>query len=159
MPDFDTYIDRANYYRGRIINAFAFLEMTMSVIITESFAIDKELGNQMYHTLLERMSFENKRASFQSIVYGQDVENRKKYAEIFKELSALNELRNQFAHFPMLPIISEDDKTTGIILVKFKDSPTTIRFTLDELEAIIKRIGNIDFTLDQLFKKEPFQLH
>lgn len=153
MPNFDTYIDRANYYRGRIINSFTFLEVTMSVIIAESFTTDKDLGNQMYHTLLERMPFENKRASFQLVVCSQDVENRKKYAEVFKELTALNELRNQFAHYPMLPIIPEDDKITGIILVKFKDSPNTIRFTLDELETIIKRIENIDFKLDQLFKR------
>jgi hypothetical protein len=158
MPNFDTYIDSANYYRGRIINAFAFLEVTMSIIITESFTIDKDLGNQMYHTLLERMTFENKRASFQSIVYSRDLENRKKYAMIFKELSELNELRNQFAHYPMVPIIQEGDNTTGIVLIKFKDSPNTIRFTLEELETIIKRIEKIDFTLDQLFKKESFKL-
>lgn len=98
MDEPEDYVARRNYYRGRIINQFCFLEMNMSVIITESFTTDRELGNHMYRTLLERMTFENKRASFQSIIYSQDEGNLKKYSAIFKELSALNDLRNQFAH-------------------------------------------------------------
>lgn len=86
MINFENYIDRVNYYRGKIINQFTLLEMTMSVIITESFKSDKNLGNQMYHTLLERVSFENKRASFQSIVYNQDAGNRKKHGKFLKNL-------------------------------------------------------------------------
>ncbi|MCW3119048.1 MAG: hypothetical protein JWM28_3130 [Chitinophagaceae bacterium] len=157
MINLENYINRANYYRGKIINQFAFLEMTMSVIITESFTTDKNSGNQMYHTLLERMTFENKRASFQSIVYNQAEGNRKKHGEIFKELSALNDLRNQFAHYPMIPIVDEKDEITGIALAKFRHKPNAIHFTLDELESIIKRIEHLDFKLDQIFKKDKFQ--
>lgn len=130
--------------------------MSMSAIITESFTSERELGNQMYHTLLERMTFENKRASFQSIVYSLEEGNRTKYSAIFKELSALNNLRNQFAHYPMVPLIRENDTETAITLAKFRDKPNVIRFTLNEMENIIERIVKIDYKLDQAFKREKF---
>jgi hypothetical protein len=81
-----------------------FLEMTMSMIITESFISDPGLGNLMYHTLLERMTFENKRANF-------------------------NDLRNQFAHYPLSPTIADWDQETGKGLTKFRDTPNSIRFS------------------------------
>lgn len=148
----ENYIDRAHYYRGKIISQFCFLEMTMSMIITESFISDRELGNQMYHTLLERMTFENKRASFQIIIYGQAPENKLKYKHIFKELSELNDLRNQFAHYPLIPMIADWDDETGIGLAKFRDKPNAIRFKVDELENILARINKIDYVLNQAFR-------
>lgn len=148
----EKYIDRAHYYRGKIISQFCFLEMTMSMIITESFIADRELGNLMYHTLLERMTFENKRASFQAIIYGRAAENKTKYKHIFKELSELNELRNQFAHYPLIPTIADWDKETGMGLAKFGDKPNAIRFKVDELEHILARINKMDYMLNQAFK-------
>lgn len=148
----ESYIDRAHYYRGKIISQFCFLEMTMSIIITESFTSNRELGNQMYHTMLERMSFENKRASFQSIIYERAVKNKKKYKPIFKELTELNELRNQFAHYPLIPMIADWVKETGIGLVKFRDKPNVIRFKVEELEDILARINKMDFTLNEAFR-------
>jgi len=147
----EKYIERAHYYRGKIISQFCFLEMTMSMIITESFISDRELGNQMYHTLLERMTFENKRASFQVIIYGRATENRIKYKHIFKELSELNDLRNQFAHYPLIPTIADWDQETGMGLAKFRDKPNAIRFKVDELEHILARINKMDFMLNQAF--------
>lgn len=148
----EKYIDRAHYYRGKIISQFCFLEMTMSMIITESFTSDRELGNQMYHTLLERMTFENKRASFQVIIYGRAIENKTKYKHIFKELSELNEFRNQFAHYPLIPTIADWDDETGIGLAKFRDKPNAIRFKIDELEDILARIIRLDYLLNQAFR-------
>jgi hypothetical protein len=146
------YIDQAHYYRGKIISQFCFLEMTMSMIITESFVSDRELGNQMYHTLLERMTFENKRASFQFIIYGRASGNKTKYKHIFKELSELNNLRNQFAHYPLIPTIADWDMETGIGLAKFRDKPNAIRFRVDELENILARINKMDYMLNQNFR-------
>lgn len=146
------YIDRAHYYRGKIISQFCFLEMTMSMIITESFTSDRELANQMYHTLLERMTFENKRASFQAIIYGRAVENRTKYKLIFKELIELNELRNQFAHYPLIPAIADWDQETGMGLAKFRDKPNAIRFKVDELEYILARINKLEYMLNEAFR-------
>lgn len=151
------YIDRAHYYRGSIISQFCFLEMTMSVIITESFTSNRELGNLMYHTLLERMTFESKRASFQTIIYGLAKENRIKYKDIFKELTALNDLRNQFAHYPLIPMIADWDKETGMGLAKFRDNPHPIRFKLDELENILQRINKMEFILRQTFQRDEVQ--
>lgn len=148
----EKYVDRAHYYRGKIISQFCFLEMTMSMIITESFIEDRKLANEMYHTLLERMSFENKRASFQAIIYERAAENKTKYRHIFKELSELNELRNQFAHYPLIPAIADWDKETGIGLAKFRDKPNPIRFKIDELEKILERINKTDYMLNKAFR-------
>ena len=148
----ESYIDRAHYYRGKIISEFCFLEMTMSMIITESFIADRQLGNQMYHSLLERMPFENKRASLQAILYGRAAENKTKYKLIFKELSELNELRNQFAHYPLIPVIADWDKETGMGLAKFRDQPNAIRFNVEQLENIVARINKLDFMLNQAFR-------
>lgn len=148
----EKYIDRAHYYRGKIISQFCFLEMTMSMIITESFVSDRKLGNQMYHTLLERMTFESKRASFQVIIYGRSSENKTKYKHIFKELSELNDLRNQFAHYPLIPTIADWDQETGMALAKFRDNPNAIRFKVYELEYILDRICKVDYMLNQAFR-------
>lgn len=149
----EKYIDRAHYFRGKIISQFCFLEMTMSMIITESFTSDRELGNLMYHTLLERMTFENKRASFQIIIYGRAAENKTKYKHIFKELSELNDLRNQFAHYPLIPMIADWDNETGMGLAKFRDKPNATRFKVDELEQILVRINQMDYMLNQAFRR------
>ncbi|MEJ5996237.1 hypothetical protein WG904_17540 [Pedobacter sp. Du54] len=148
----ENYIDRAHFYRGKIISQFCFLEMTMSMIMTESFISDRELGNQMYQTMLERMTFENKRASFQAIIYSRAPENKIKYKHIFRELSELNELRNQFAHYPLIPTIADWDNETGIGLAKFRDKPNAIKFKVDELDDILARINKIDYLLNREFR-------
>jgi len=142
------YEERTYSIRGKIIAHFAMFEKNIEALLAAEFSTDGADRQKMQNIVFDRMTFESKRTSLKAILLNRAVEegfepSRKKghpYKKLIEELTYLNAIRNQFAHYPTLQATSKLEYSYAIGLVEYRDSPNFKWFTHEEIEEVVSRI-------------------
>lgn len=164
LKDFDPDCFEANYeertypVRGKIIAHFAMFEKNIEALLAAEFSTNVTDRQKMQNIVFDRMTFESKRTSVKTILLNRAIEegfepSKKKghpFKKLIDELTYLNSVRNQFAHFPTIQATNKLEYSYAIGLMEYRDSPNFKWFTVEEIESIINRI--------QLAKKEILKL-
>lgn len=147
--DQDLYIVNAHTLRGRFIDYFSILEKTIEEFISEYFTNDYNRGIELSDIILDRLTFDAKRASMRSIVRvmmnegkfqklkGKPIPND----EYFSELKALSDHRNKFAHYPLAFPFKQGEFGNVIGLDEFRDYIKTEWYNQQRYDSIISKIG------------------
>jgi hypothetical protein len=172
MTDIKDDIAIGHYYRGYILDAFIQLEMAINQYIVTYFLNDDKKSFELTFTILDRMSFRDKKDSFKSILDKLGMKNQfittKKETNpinaLLNEIQLLGEIRNQFAHYYLIAVLPFDDFSESgkvITLAKFKDRFEVKSYSEKELKDLIIRINKAEEKVNDLRKKiplpEPFQ--
>lgn len=164
LKDFDAdcyepnYEERTYPVRGKIIAHFAVFEKNVEALLAAEFSTAVADRQKMQNIVFDRMNFESKRTSIKTILLKRAIEegfepSKKKghpYKKLMEELTYLNSIRNQFAHYPTIQATNKLEYSYAIGLMEYRDSPNFKWFTVEEIEIIINRI--------QLAKKEILKL-
>ena len=147
--DLEDYISNSHHYRGWIINEFSKLEKEIELFIMDDLEILMICGFEFQTIILDRMTFEAKRASLKKLLEEKSKKNGFKktsknsypHKRLLEELVALNEIRNNFAHFPLNETFLNDEYLyNAICLIKYRDDYRTVNYTHSQIETIITRI-------------------
>jgi len=147
--DLEDYIANSHHYRGWIINEFSKLEKEIELFIMDDLEILLICGFEFQTIILDRMTFESKRASLKKLLeekskkkgFKKTNKNSYPHKSLLDELVALNEIRNNFAHFPLKELfLNHDYLYNAICLIKYRDDYQTINYKDNEIELIIERI-------------------
>ncbi len=154
----------SHHYRGIIINEFAMLEKAIEGFILKYLNVLELCGYDMQIIILDRLTFEAKRASLKKLLDDQaradgfipTNKNKSPYKDFMNELVSLNEQRNIFAHYPM-EISKHIDASVlddyVICLQKYRDGYESIRYTQEEIDKILTRIRNAVIELESILSK------
>lgn len=167
LKDFDpdcfepNYEERTYPIRGKIIAHFAMFEKNIEALLAAEFSADGTDRQKMQNIVFDRMTFESKRTSLKTILLNRAIEegfepSRKKghpYKKLIDELTYLNAIRNQFAHYPTLQATNKQEYSYAIGLVEYRDSPNFKWFTQEEIEEIVGRIQSAKKEILQLTKR------
>lgn len=168
IEDFDpdcfdpNYEERAYSVRGKIIAHFAMFEKNIEALLAAEFSADGADRQKMQNIVFDRMTFESKRTSVKTVLLNRALEegfepSKKKghpYKKLMDELTYLNSVRNQFAHFPTIQATNKLEYGYAIGLVEFRDSPNVRWFTFEEIDTIIDRIKSAKTEILHLTKKK-----
>ena len=153
-PPSDNRLINAHYYIGVILNSFVLLENEISYAISEYFLGDSDKVWRLMDIVLDRLTFESKRASLKAIVEKTEDSNgfiktkNNSYAckEFFNELRLLNDQRNYFAHYFLIQGSNvahpSNTKDVVLILTDFRDKGKDHYYTKAYSEKIVDRIQN-----------------
>ena len=157
------YLKQSYYYRGWIISEFASLEKQIETFIMKEMDVLDSCGYEMQTIILDRLTFEAKRASLKTILedkfnragFQKTTRNSYPFKSLLIELNQLNELRNQFAHYTLRCNFypEEKDKEFVISLAKYRDQFSFIDFTRDDIEKILVRIVKANEQLENYLGK------
>jgi len=152
IEDFDPSIIEPNYeertypIRGKIIAHFAMFEKNIEALLAAEFS----------------MTFESKRTALKTVLLNRAIEDgfqpTKRIGHPFKklieELTHLNSIRNQFAHYPTIIATNKLEYSYAIGLEEYRDSPNSKWFTIDEIDTIINRIQSAKLEILKLTRKK-----
>lgn len=158
--------DEAGYrYRGLILNEFVTLELALTDYITTYFLSDsnKLLKYEMTTIILDRLTFEHKRQSFKKIIDSIDLANgyvktKSKPSlnkDFLNEIRKLIEIRNQFAHYFLIGVLTFDDIGETLILAEFRDGMKPISYTKNDLYELVDRIKSAANKISEMKKNIP----
>ncbi|MFP5081659.1 hypothetical protein [Pedobacter sp. JCM 36344] len=116
LKDFDPdcfepdYEERTYPVRGKIIAHFAMFEKNIEALLAAEFSPDGAERRKMQNIVFDRMTFESKRTSVKTVLLNRAIEegfvaskkNGNPHKKLLDELSYLNSIRNQFAHYPTI---------------------------------------------------------
>ena len=123
------FLKTSIYYRGLYIDKFSGFEKSLDFALTNYFTNDANKQIDMMQIIFERMTFESKRTSLKAL-FDKKCKNEgfvktknKKYPhnKLFDEIRRLNDHRNYFAHYIMLPILKDKFDTDVLHLVSVRD--------------------------------------
>lgn len=168
LKDFDpscfepNYEERTYPIRGKIIAHFAMFEKNIEALLAAEFSADHIERRKMQNIVFDRMTFESKRTSVKTILLNRAIEegfipSKKKghpNKKLMEELTFLNAIRNQFAHYPTIQATNKLEYSYAIGLEEYRDSPNSKWFTTDEIEEIINRIQSAKKEILKLIKKK-----
>lgn len=169
IEDFDpdcfepNYEERTYPVRGKIIAHFAMFEKNIEALLAAEFSADGADRRKMQNIVFDRMTFESKRTSVKTILLNRAIEGgfepSKKHGhphkKLMDELTYLNSIRNQFAHFPTIQATNKLEYSYAIGLMEYRDSPNFKWFTFEEIDTIISRIQSAKTEILNLTKKKP----
>lgn len=168
IEDFDpdcfepNYEERTYLVRGKIIAHFAMFEKNIETLIAAEFSADSADRRKMQNIIFDRMTFENKRTSVKTILLNRAIEEGFEpskreghpHKRLMDELTYLNSIRNQFAHFPTIQASNKLEYSYAIGLMEYRDSPNFKWFTYAEIDTIINRTQSAKIEILNLTKKK-----
>lgn len=154
LNDFDPdcfepdYEERTYPIRGKIIAHFAMFEKNLEGLLAAEFSADGSDRRIIQNIVFDRMTFESKRTSVKTVLFNRAIEEgfvpSKKRGhpnkKLMDELTYLNAVRNQFAHYPTMQATNKLEYSYAIGLMEYRDSPICKWFTFEEIDQIINRI-------------------
>jgi hypothetical protein len=172
IEDFDpdcfepNYEERTYPVRGKIIAHFAKFEKYIEALLAAEFSSNDADRRKMQNIVFDRMNFESKRTSVKTILLNRAIEkgfepSKKKGhpdKRLMEELTYLNSIRNQFAHFPTIQATNKLEYGNAIGLMEFRDSPNFKWYTFEEIDTIINRIESAKTEILNLTNKKPSRL-
>jgi len=152
IEDFDSTLFEPNYeertypIRGKVIAHFAMFEKNFETVLAAEFSGHGEVRTKMQNIIFDRMTFENKRTALKTILLKRANENgferSKKKGHpnkmLIEELTYLNSIRNQFAHYPTIQATNQFEYSCAIGLIEYRDSPNFKWFTSEKLIQLLK---------------------
>lgn len=155
------YLQKANYYRGLVINDFILLEIIIEQIITdEFFGVNSTniKANQFKNIILNRMNFDAKRTALKYIFDRMQEDNgfiktkNNSYpnSKVINEVRLLIDERNRFAHYLSMQPVKEGN--TVLVLAEFRDKGKFHYYSEEDINALRKRISNMRTKLFDLFE-------
>ncbi|RWY53956.1 hypothetical protein [Mucilaginibacter gilvus] len=152
------HLNHGHYLRGLLINEFSGLEKKIERFIVTYFLGDSNMQNEMSDVLLDRLTFEAKRASFKSIIDKRSVKNgfkkskNNKYPEsaLFDEIRRLNDHRIYFAHYIMVMPSTIDENIIG--LAEFRDSVKILWYSEKEYQKLIADINRVSDKIELMIE-------
>lgn len=137
-------------------------EKNIEALLAAEFSADGADRQKMQNIVFDRMTFESKRTSVKTILLNRAIEegfepSKKKghpYKKLMDELTYLNSVRNQFAHFPTIQATSKSEFNYAIGLMEYRDSPNFKWFTSEEIDTIINRIQSAKIEILHFTKKK-----
>lgn len=154
--------ERTYKYRGKIIAHFAFFEKALETFLAAEFSTIQKDRHKMQSIIFDRMTFESKRTSIRTVLLSREIDqgftktksNSHPHKKLLEELTSLNALRNQFAHYPTIQATNEKEYSYAIGLMEYRDSPNFKWFTEREIEDIIKRIADAQKDILKLTRRK-----
>ena len=137
-------------------------EKNIEALLAAEFSSEIKDRQKMQHIVFDRMTFESKRTSVKTILLNRAIEegfkpSRKKghpYKKLIDELSYLNTIRNQFAHYPTIQATNKLEYSYAIGLMEYRDSPVYKWFSTAEIETIVRRIHAAKLEILKLTKRK-----
>jgi hypothetical protein len=155
------YSENAYYYRGKLIDTFNTLEKTIENYICGYFGISNSKVIEFCNVVLDRLTFESKKACFLSLMNAQSENkgfiktknNSWPNSKLFKQLNEAQDERNAFAHY----YLSTPGKDNGTIisLIEYRDKGETHGYTQKEYDAILNRISKCTEEIFDLYLNLP----
>ena len=154
------HLSQGHYLRGLLINEFSGLEKKIESYITTYFLGNSDKITDFSNIILDRLTFEAKRASFKAIFDKMSVEsgfvktknNSFPESKFFDEIRRLNDHRNYFAHYLMVMPTEITDRVIG--LAEFRDGVKIKWYTLKEYEnlmaEIVKASNKVDYLMNNI---------
>jgi hypothetical protein len=161
LKDLEEYLENANKWRGNIISRFNQLEGTLGFVLAHYFLKGDEKLTELLNSIIDRLSFEQKRSSLKAIIDKIDVKDGFKKTKNnswpsnknFDRIRRLNDQRNYFAHYEDVSFRGKHNKVIGLTMRRDEVSPKIISYTKDELNSIIKDINECEQYLVSYLKK------
>lgn len=150
-------------YRGLIIDEFINLELSLTKYLTKYFlGATNERDYAFQVIILDRLTFEHKRASFKSVIdaiskhrgFKKTKSTPSKYKSLLEDIRRLNDFRNQFAHYFIVGVFLIDKKKT-VVLTELRDGIKPISYTEDDIENKLDLIKQIVNTIEDMIKEIP----
>lgn len=156
-----TYEQNSYAFRGKIIAHFAMFEKTLDGLLAAEFSSTGEGRRKMQNVIFDRMTFESKRTAVKTLLLDRAkaegfVPSKKKgnpYNQLIDDLSYLNALRNQFAHYPTVQATNKEEYGMAIGLLESRDNPNSKWFTSNQIDEIIEKISATQKELVRLTQK------
>ncbi|MGN7785830.1 hypothetical protein ACTJIJ_14985 [Niabella sp. 22666] len=158
-PDYE---ERTYPIRGKVIAHFAMFEKNIESLLAAEFVSAPKDRSRMQNIIFDRMTFESKRTALKTLLLKRAIEEgfkpSKKHGhpnkKLIDELSYLNTVRNQFAHYPTMHATNKLEYSHAIGLAEYRDSPNVKWFTFEEIDEIIERINLAKTEVLQLTRKK-----
>lgn len=156
------YEERTYPVRGKIIAHFAMFEKNIETLLAAEFSTDSPERQKMQSIVFDRMTFESKRTALKTVLLNRAIEegfipSKKKghpNKNLMDELSYLNSVRNQFAHYPTMQATNKLEYSYAIGLGDYRDNPTSEWFTFEEIDTIIQKIQSAKKEILKLTKRQ-----
>jgi len=131
-------------------------------LLAAEFSTESADRRKMQYIVFDRMTFESKRTALKTVLLNRAIEDgfqpTKRIGHPFKklieELTHLNSIRNQFAHYPTIIATNKLEYSYAIGLEEYRDSPNSKWFTIDEIDTIINRIQSAKLEILKLTRKK-----
>lgn len=145
----DDYLEKAHYYRGKMIDVFNDLEQAINDYIIYHFEPNAPFVNEFNELILNKLTFEQKKLAFKSIVQNKSIANgfvpKSKndpwpHADLFSGIDSAQQDRNRFAHDYTL---ETENKDSIIVLAGFKNEYTANHYTLDKFNLLITKVRGL----------------
>ena len=134
------------YLRGLMIDYFNDLERQIELFITVFFFGDPNLEFNFKPVILERMSFENKRSAFESLLKKLNKSDLK----LIQEINSLKKVRNKFAHGGL--VIPWNPNDNIITLSSSRDEHNLIGYSEKQYRIFIDRMVAATSTIKQMWR-------
>ncbi len=133
-------ITKSYLIRGEILHLCTILEKDIEDFICQYFTSDLDKGAELFVIVLDRMTFDSKIATLETIlknIYSNDFD--KKYHKLFIELRYVRGHRNAMAHH--LVDIFENHKPLkqGVGFINYRDTATVTHYDKGTLKQVIDR--------------------
>lgn len=144
----EDWLTIAHLHRGQLISEFTVLEIAIEYYLAEHFVFDSSMQNSFRSIILNRMTFESKRSSFKTILEQKAIDsgftktksNTYPHGKFLDEIRRLNDERNYFAHYTLVGNSDFDKNQYVIGLAEFRDSTKYKWYTIEDFNALIRRI-------------------
>lgn len=155
------YIENANKWRGDIISRFNQLEGTLGFVMAHYFLRGNSKLSELLNSVIDRLSFEQKRTALKAIVDKIDVKNgfvktkSNKWPsnEYFDRIRRLNDHRNYFAHYSLVAFMGKHDKVIGLEERRDVISSKVKAYTEKELQGIVAEMVECERYIASYIKK------
>lgn len=169
LDDFDPscydpdWLGNTYLHRGKVIAHFAFFEKALEWLLASEFSPNRKIQRTMKSVIFDRMSFEQKKTSIRTMLLERGIQEgfvqtktkRHPYKTLIDELTELNSIRNQFAHYPTVQATNRFEYGSAIGLDENRDNGKMIWFSVEDIEMIIARIAKAQASIYALQKKTP----
>lgn len=155
------YEDRIAKVRGSVIAHFAKLEKILEGLLAAEFSADSEDRRRLQNIVFDRMTFEGKRTTLKTLLMDRAIRegfqaSKKKghpHKKLIDELTYLNAVRNQFAHYPSMQATTKLEYSYAIGIIEYRDNPNCKWFTKQEIDTFIERIEAVKKEIAALTKR------
>ena len=140
------YVEKAYYYRGKMIDTFNSLEKAIERYFMKHFEVKDDDSFQAI--ILDRLTFQSKKDALSAILneksknagFLKTKNNAWPNSKIIKAISEAQEIRNYFAHYNLF--VPKSETECIICLAEFRDSLTLKQYTLDQYNEILTKIDD-----------------
>ncbi|MGN6637844.1 MAG: hypothetical protein ACTHJ8_02975 [Mucilaginibacter sp.] len=136
--EFHTYYSLLQ--RGLVISQMSALEKSIENYICHYLSKDETKQVEILELLLDRMTFDGKRTTFEAILKknNSQPDYKKKYKAMIEDIRKLIVKRNHFAHY----IFNDEDAIDGnkhdsVGLIEYRNSTNTIWYSQDDVTKIV----------------------